>query len=59
MRQSLEQIDAVFRDNSSPLAIVRASRLLAKGDVGAIYKEKTEEKRVEDVGAGGGEKESV
>lgn len=36
MGQSLEQIDAVFRDNDSPLKIVRASKVMAKGDVEAI-----------------------
>ncbi|KAH6692860.1 general substrate transporter [Leptodontidium sp. 2 PMI_412] len=59
MGQSLEQIDAVFRDNRTPLAIVRASKLMAKGDVGAIYREKQEEKMVENVVAGEIEKESV
>ncbi|RDW60230.1 hypothetical protein BP5796_11836 [Coleophoma crateriformis] len=49
MGQSLEQIDAVFRDNSTPLAIVRASKLLAKGDVEAIMQEKIAQKQVEDV----------
>jgi hypothetical protein len=40
MGQSLEQIDAVFRDNSNPLAIVRASKLMAKGDVEQILRDK-------------------
>ncbi|KAL3418168.1 Sugar transporter STL1-like protein 11 [Phlyctema vagabunda] len=40
MGQSLEQIDAVFRDNSSPRAIVKASKLLSKGDVSRILEEK-------------------
>jgi sugar porter (SP) family MFS transporter len=42
MGQSLEQIDAVFRDNHSPLAIVKASKLISKGDVKEIYREKNE-----------------
>ena len=33
MGQSLEQIDAVFRDNKSPLAIVKMSKLLPKSDM--------------------------
>lgn len=49
MGQSLEQIDAVFRDNSNPLAIVRASKLMAKGNVKEIYKGKKDEKMVENV----------
>lgn len=49
MGQSLEQIDAVFRDNHNPLAIVRASKLISKGDVEAIMQEKGAEKQVEDV----------
>lgn len=59
MGQSLEQIDAVFRDNRTPLSIVRASKLMAKGDVEAIYREKQEEKMVENVIAGEVEKENV
>ncbi len=59
MGQSLEQIDAVFRDNRTPLSIVRASKLMAKGDVGAIYREKQEEKMVENVVAGDVEKQDV
>ncbi|CZT04534.1 related to sugar transporter [Rhynchosporium agropyri] len=59
MGQSLEQIDAVFRDNKTPLAIVRASKLLSKGDVQAIYREKQDEKRVENVMAEESGKESV
>ena len=49
MGQSLEQIDAVFRDNSTPLAIVKASKLLAKGDIEAIFQDKQTEKQVEHV----------
>jgi hypothetical protein len=49
MGQSLEQIDAVFRDNSNPLAIVKASKLMAKGDLRAIFQEKQTEKQVENV----------
>jgi hypothetical protein len=49
MGQSLEQIDAVFRDNSTPLAIVKASKLFAKGDVQQIYQEKQTETHVENV----------
>ncbi|KAH7327422.1 putative sugar transporter STL1 [Rhexocercosporidium sp. MPI-PUGE-AT-0058] len=59
MGQSLEQIDAVFRDNRTPLTIVRASKLLAKGDVGAIYREKQEEKMVENVIASKDDRERV
>jgi len=33
MGRSLEQIDAVFRDNKSPLAIVKTSKLLPKSDM--------------------------
>lgn len=58
MGQSLEQIDAVFRDNRNPLAIVKASKLMAKGDVQAIFQEKQAEKQIEDVLATG-EKEPV
>lgn len=58
MGQSLEQIDAVFRDNSNPLAIVRASKLLAKGDMQQIFQGKTAEKQIENV-ALDGEKEPV
>ncbi|TVY68797.1 Sugar transporter STL1 [Lachnellula suecica] len=46
MGQSLEQIDVVFRDNKGALAIVRASKLLAAGDVTRIV-EKGEEKQIE------------
>ena len=58
MGQSLEQIDAVFRDNSNPLAIVKASKLMAKGDLQAIFHEKQTENQVENVAAVVG-KESV
>jgi hypothetical protein len=58
MGQSLEQIDAVFKDNSNPLAIVKASKLLAKGDIQAIFQDKHAEKQVENV-LTAGEKESV
>ncbi|KAF8858610.1 general substrate transporter [Acephala macrosclerotiorum] len=51
MGQSLEQIDVVFRDNSNPWAIVRASKLLATGDLDKIAR-KREERRVEDVVVG-------
>lgn len=47
MGQSLEQIDAVFRDNDSPLKIVRASKMMAKGDVQAIMEEKTIAEKIE------------
>lgn len=52
MGQSLEQIDAVFRDNNNPLAIVKASKVMAKGDVEAIMdyqKGKRTEQEVEAV----------
>lgn len=58
MGQSLEQIDAVFRDNNNPLAIVKASKLLAKGDMQKIFRDKQAEKQVENVVLDG-EKESV
>lgn len=51
MGQSLEQIDVVFRDNSNPWAIVRASKLLATGNLDKIAN-KREEKQVEDVVVG-------
>lgn len=51
MGQSLEQINAVFRDNKTPRAIVRASVLLSKskGDFGKIEdgKAQREAKEVE------------
>lgn len=47
MGQSLEQIDAVFRDNATPLSIVKASKRMAKGDVQAILEEKAEAKQME------------
>ncbi|KAL2061202.1 hypothetical protein VTL71DRAFT_7475 [Oculimacula yallundae] len=59
MGQSLEQIDAVFRDNKTPLSIVRASKLMAKGDVEAIIRQKQDEKMVENVVAEESGKESV
>ncbi|KFZ23958.1 hypothetical protein V502_01565 [Pseudogymnoascus sp. VKM F-4520 (FW-2644)] len=43
MGQSLEQIDAVFRDNNSPLAIVKASKLLSRGDIQNIISEKNQD----------------
>jgi hypothetical protein len=51
MGQSLEQIDAVFRDNKSPLAIVKASKLISKGDIQNIISEKNQDsmKHVEKV----------
>jgi hypothetical protein len=58
MGQSLEQIDAVFRDNRNPLAIVKASKRMAKGDLKAIMQEKQQTKEVENVVAEG-EKEAV
>ena len=58
MGQSLEQIDAVFRDNSNPLAIVKASKILAKGDLQRIFQDKQAEKQVENV-VGDAEKGSV
>lgn len=49
MGQSLEQINAVFRDNKTPRAIVRASVLLSKskGDFGKIEDGKAEQKAKE------------
>ncbi|KKY17386.1 putative mfs sugar transporter [Phaeomoniella chlamydospora] len=44
MGQSLEQIDAVFRDHDTPLKIVRASKLMSKGDVQKILYD--EEKKI-------------
>ncbi|EPE33813.1 MFS general substrate transporter [Glarea lozoyensis ATCC 20868] len=52
MGQSLEQIDAVFRDNNNPLAIVAASKILSSGDPKKIYQEKKSESRVENVISG-------
>jgi hypothetical protein len=50
MGQSLEQIDAVFRDNDNFRAIVRASKLCSKGDVDEIVKHKgPNEQEIEDV----------
>jgi hypothetical protein len=49
MGQSLEQIDAAFRDNKTPFTIVKASKLLAKGDVQKIFREKRSEEQVENV----------
>jgi hypothetical protein len=49
MGQSLEQIDTVFRDNSNPLAIVKASKLLATGDMQEIFRNKQEENQVENI----------
>ncbi|KUJ19652.1 general substrate transporter [Mollisia scopiformis] len=51
MGQSLEQIDVVFRDNKTPWAVVRASKILAAGDVEKIVG-KRDEKLVEDVVVG-------
>ena len=42
MGQSLEQIDAMFRDNKSPLAIVKASKLISKGDKENILSKKNQ-----------------
>lgn len=56
MGMSLEQIDVVFRDNKTPWAVVKASKLLASGDLKKIV-EKSEEKQVEDVVGGDEEKE--
>lgn len=47
MGQSLEQINAAFRDNNTPSAIVRASKLLSKGDVAKIYDSKKEQSTTE------------
>jgi hypothetical protein len=49
MGQSLEQIDAVFRDNNNPLAIVAASKILSSGDPKKIYQEKQSHHQVENV----------
>ena len=43
MGQSLEQIDAVFRDNNSPMAIVKASKLLSQGNIQNILSEKDQD----------------
>ncbi|KFZ02656.1 hypothetical protein V500_00046 [Pseudogymnoascus sp. VKM F-4518 (FW-2643)] len=43
MGQSLEQIDAVFRDNNSPMAIVKASKLLSQGNIQTILSEKDQD----------------
>ena len=51
MGQSLEQIDAVFRDNNNPLAIVAASKILSKGDARKIYQEKQSDSQVEHAAA--------
>lgn len=48
MGQSLEQIDVVFRDNKTPMAIVKASKLLATGDLQKI-KEKRDEKQIDNI----------
>jgi hypothetical protein len=47
MGQSLEQVDAVFRDNKNPLAIVAASKLLSSGDPKKTYQEKQSHVQVE------------
>ena len=47
MGQSLEQINAVFRDNRTPRAIVKASILLSKGDFAEIEKGKAAQKAKE------------
>ncbi|PBP18178.1 MFS general substrate transporter [Diplocarpon rosae] len=58
MGQSLEQIDAVFRDNKTPMAIVRASKLMAKGGVAALDEERKHGNRFDDANSGN-EKESI
>lgn len=57
MGQSLEQIDVVFRDNKNPLAIVKASKLLASGDMQKI-KEKENKNQIENVEKGLKEEET-
>lgn len=53
MGQSLEQIDQVFRDNRGPWATVRASRVMAKGDMEAIMEFEKGKVGVERVEGGG------
>lgn len=51
MGQSLEQIDVVFRDNKTPMSIVKASKLLSSGDLQKISK-KRDEKQIDNIEEG-------